>query len=703
MNNSDYAFSPMLSIQSTDKAIPEIKSRELFYQLNYPEKTAELISLAHGFITFRLKQARQVYSPLSIQGYTQENLLSLKVAKISPLTKPLQTVENQRQCVKQTASILLTQPYWLQNTLQISSSQTITATQLTSIYLHFTQGEQDNLNLQNHCHSLLLSIGIKIPALHSYAYSQQAELIPEMFTFASTQLALAQFPRVLFAEILGFTLAYCQMPTLIETCFSTHQLPCSFFKHRHQRVNNQLQPLYDCIEDYLNLFPQQQQVLWQRIQNGFWLYQQQMQDCRDAFEKSLGKALSPQQAVAELFQKKAFAAIGHHQKIQLNGQSLDKWFAGMPENSQSFLQALKQSNYIDKQPANSRLLKLFSFKGPMFGVLDKSEQNIVLDWLKSDIGEITLTPPSEANISAPITIKASKNQVTPNNRELYYHLLNADLFPESLATAKNKAGKLLQACSLFTRLPFKHYSHQQFDLYIESIYQREIKAYHPLQNKPKISKEAYRWGIEQIAPMILIDGCWLQNSLNLQAINPEICDILFKIYADEIGNGQLKQNHPYIFQQLLNSLSIQLPPAHSAKFIKHTAFINSAFDLPVYMLSLSHFSITFLPELLGLNMAIELSGLGKDYMTLVDEWDYWRIDSSIAKIHISIDNYASGHTFLAKKAIQLYMDDILQSTGSRIILDHHWRRIYTGYASLRFVGKRFKLGLPVHYLMNKLT
>lgn len=110
----------------------------------------------------------------------------------------------------------------------------------------------------------------------------------------------------------------------------------------------------------------------------------------------------------------------------------------------------------------------------------------------------------------------------------------------------------------------------------------------------------------------------------------------------------MAQNHPHIFQQLLESLSIQVPPVYSEAFAKYPGFINSAFDLPVYMLSLSSFSVEFLPELLGLNMAIELSGLGKSYMSLVDDWNYWGIDPSIANIHISIDNAASGHTFLAK-------------------------------------------------------
>lgn len=142
---------------------------------------------------------------------------------------------------------------------------------------------------------------------------------------------------------------------------------------------------------------------------------------------------------------------------------------------------------------------------------------------------------------------------------------------------------------------------------------------------------------------------------------------------------------------------------YSEKFVEHRGFINSAFDLPVYMLSISCYSVEFLPELLGLNMAIELSGLGKGYMGLVDEWKYWGIDPTIANIHISIDNYASGHTFLAKKAIQLYMDDILQRTGDLVLVDKHWRRIYSGYVSLQFAGRRFKLGLPIMYLIDKFT
>jgi heme oxygenase-like protein len=714
MNKLEHAFDPALSqlfsLQNMHRVAPGTSNeigRQLFYQLQLPGKYANTMPWAYDFILKGLNEAERVYAAFMNSDYSVEKLASLQTAKIAPLPEQFFTQDNLQQCVKQTAPILLTQPCWLQNIAQISCCQADVAVQLMSIYLQLTRVEQGGAGLQDAYHALLMAGEGALPPLHSFAFIQQTEIKSEIFDFAAIQLAWTRFPRVLFPEILGFTLAYCQFPTPIEVCYPAQHLASRFFFLREKRVKRQIPLLLDCITGYLDLFPLEQQSLWRRIQNGFWLYQLQMQRCRDQFNLALENQFTLQQKVAMLFQQKAAAAFGHHQQIQLQGISLDEWFAGMPANHQQFLQALKQSGYVDRQqPLASLLLKLFDINGPMFGVLNAAEQTILQDWLQYGLDEAPISITEESAISINCVtfaedLRPAKQFTGLSKRQLYYYLLNADLFPEILPPAKSRVRNLLQACEFFSPLPFKFYSHERFAAYIEKIYQREINAYQPLSGKPKISKEAYIWGMEQIAPMILIDGCWLQNSRAVQNISAEISDILFHIYCDEIGNGSLQQNHPYIFQQLLHSLSIELPPVHSKEFIEHAGFVNSAFDLPVYMLSLSLYSAEFLPELLGLNMAIELSGLGKGYLCLVDELTYWGIDPTIAKIHISIDNYASGHTFLAKKAIQLYMDDISQSTADRLIQAQYWRRIYNGYASLRFVGSRFRWGLPILYLVHK--
>ncbi len=684
---------------------------DLFYQLQQPEHAHNSMARAYALLQQELQQVQQHYATVIMLEYSPAKLAALQVVKITPLPESLCSAVNLNTCLQQTTVVLATQPQWLQNISPAVASQSFIATQLLRLFLQLTRQNAQGIALPQAYQAMLLAQGITMPRLHSDSLSQQLELPADLLKFATVQLALAKFPRVLLPEILGFTLAYCQLPTLVEVGFPQQQLAGTFWQQRQDLLQQQIAPLLQCSIAYLDLFPQHAQLLWQRMQKGFYLYQLQMQGSHTQVHAILQKPLDRQQAVAKLLQHKVIAAMGHHQKIQLAGRSLEQWFAGLPDNTAEFLQALMQSAYVDKQqPANSRLLQLFAFNGPMFGVLDQAEQDTLLCWLQEGIATPTTTTHIEPIITSKVSSAAqSKGQPDSgiiefsslSTRELYYYLVNADLFPEALPTAKAKVRKLLFACKLFNPLPFKHYSHQQFDAYIKDIYQSEVAGYQPLQGTPKISKAAYIWGFEQIAPLILIDGSWIQNSLALQDVTPEISDILFATYCDEVGNGQLAQNHPYIFQQLLDSLAIQVPPAYSREFIEHKGFINSAFDMPVFMLALASFSVEFLPELLGLNMAIELSGLGKSYLRLVDDWSYWGIDPGIAKIHISIDNYASGHTFLAKKAIQIYMDDLQQTTSNTVVLDSHWRRIYSGYAALRFVGARFKVGLPLEYLIYK--
>lgn len=678
---------------------------DLFYQLQQAEQTPACLSQAYTLIQQCLQDVRQRYASTIMPEYSKAKLAALPVATSQSLPDSLVSATHFSTGLQQTALVFATQPQWLQNISPAVASQTFIARQLLHVYVQLTQQKQQNTTLAQAYQAMLLASGIKFPCLHRHL-SIQDEIPIEILNLATVQLAFANFPRVLLPEILGFTLAYCRVPTMMEACFPPAQLSDAFWQQRHSLLQQQVPTLLQCSADYLHLFPQHTQGLWPRMQQGFYLYQWLMQQACSQMQATLKSPLCTQQMFAKIVQHKAFAAKGHHQKVQLAGRSLEQWFAGLPDNTDAFLQALMQSDYVNReQPAKSRLLQLFAFKGPMFGVLNAAEQKLLLRWLQEGTREqatLHTLPSKVAVCHVTRNIKSSSIEFASlTTREMYYYLLNADVFPAVLPFAKARVNKLLLACKLLSPLPFAQYSHQQFDAYIKAIYQCEVANYQPLQGVPKISKAAYIWGFEQIAPLILIDGSWIQNSLALQHIAPDICDILFAIYYDEIGKGQLQQNHPYIFRQLLNSLAISLPPAHSREFIAHKGFMHSAFDMPVFMLALASFPCEFLPELLGLNMAIELSGLGKSYLRLVDDWHYWGIDPSIAKIHISIDNYASGHAFLAKKAIRIYMDDLQQRTANQAVLDNHWRRIYTGYAALRFVGGRFKLGLPLAYFLYK--
>ncbi|MGH8490271.1 MAG: iron-containing redox enzyme family protein, partial [Gammaproteobacteria bacterium] len=283
-------------------------------------------------------------------------------------------------------------------------------------------------------------------------------------------------------------------------------------------------------------------------------------------------------------------------------------------------------------------------------------------------------------------------------------LVNVERYPESSRPAKHyverclaRARRAMWLSRLFPELRSFEYSRAAFEHRIEVSYRQAVDAYRPFIPPPRLSRDEYLWLFVQLAPLILVDGCWLRNVGCLYARHPEIAAGLVKIYADEVGGGDPDASHAAIFRELLRSEGIDLPEVSSDEFVRYGKFTSSVFELPLYLLSISQYPRTFLPELLGLNLAIELSGLGAFYMKLVDELSYWRIDARIISVHIASDNLASGHAALAKAAIVTYLDELGAGYGGREV-QRHWRRVWCGYVSLRVVALSAWLDLLIRFV-----
>ncbi|WP_394752144.1 iron-containing redox enzyme family protein [Crenothrix sp.] len=678
-----------LASTSLDK-LPD--SRELFFGLIHSSEHPEILPQAYCYLKQQFWEVEQLYGEQLSRVYQPDCLAQLNV-------KSTQTPLKNHEDLSHYAPVILTEFYSLSAVSQAATSLSPLAVDIMAVYLKLT-GSDSYVPLFK---GLLQLCGLNLPALHSRAFIQQADIDDSLFNFAVLQLAFILHCRTFFAEMLGFTLACCQTALFSEDDVSepVHQ----FIASRQRLLSAQIPAITAIIEDYIGLFPEHTATLWYRVQSGFYLYQQQVQCCQLAQHYD---SLSPQQAIVQLLQRIAPKAVGHHGNIKLADKGLDEWFAQDPFKGEEFQAALKQSAYINKtMPERSVLLKLFDFGGPMFGVLNQAEKQLLRAWILE--GAVTLSSQWDKPEKIPFALPHYDCKVTAdvtqysqlNHRQLYYYLINADVFPGVLSKARQHVHNVLWRAQCLNRLPFKHYSHPVFADYIQGIYQAEVDNYQPLKAAPRLSKQAYIWGIEQFAPAILTDGCWLQHCKQLSfCANSTIGDILFKIYEDETGNGILEQNHPFIYQQLLDSVGINLAPLHSQAFSEYSGFIDSAFDIPVYLMAISKFPSAFLPELLGLNMAIEISGLGKVYLRLAQELKFYGINPAIVNVHISIDNVATGHTALAVKAIQHYMDDILARQGKQA-MQNHWRRIYTGYCSLQSVGTVFKYALIVKYWLKK--
>ena len=703
----------------------KLDSRTLFYHSLH---ISEQLSVKPQLYCFLKQQFQLVneYCAANLQlKFTPTSLTNLIKAAPAPHSHDLSETKLS-DCLVQCAPIFFTEPGWLVGFAQTATNQSPLAIDLMAMYLSLTDSKQGIAQSREVYHAYLLSCGFEMPALHTLAFAKQAQIGDEIFDFAAIQLALTQFPRVFLPEILGFTLAYCQshsLPARLYTDAVDIKLP-DFVVGRQVKRQQAVSHITTVIKTYLSEFELQCDDLWRRIQLGFWLYQQQLERCEHKISTQLHTTLSPRQSVEKLLALLRPKAIGHHGKIRLGSRTLDDWFKETPFKSVNFLASLLHSPYVDRaKPEHSKLLTLFEFGGPMFGVMDEDGRAIVKNWLLSELNPASMQSKKHRPVnykvglksitSAPVTHTSSAqllqdyNDVTqPNysklsNRELYYYLVNSDIYPEALPAAKESVNRVLIWAKCFNRLPFSRYSHQAFEDHIQSVYQHEVAHYKPLSKKPKLSKDTYVWGIEQFAPTILTDGSWLQDISQLDYYpDHAIGALLHKIYQDEMGNGVLAQNHPHIYQNLLDGLAIKLPPINTKEFTSHTGFINSAFDIPVYLMAIAKFPNAFLPELLGLNMAIELSGLGNVYLRLSEALKFWGIDSAIVDVHTSIDNLATGHAALAVKAIQSYLDDVAVCHGENV-MQAHWRRIYTGYCSLQTASKRFKYSLAWQYFAYK--
>jgi hypothetical protein len=131
----------------------------------------------------------------------------------------------------------------------------------------------------------------------------------------------------------------------------------------------------------------------------------------------------------------------------------------------------------------------------------------------------------------------------------------------------------------------------------------------------------------------------------------------------------------------MKQMGIDLPDFRTREFAYSERFTDDAFAVPAFWLSVSHFPRRFQPETLGLNLAMELSGVGGTYRTAHDELRHYGFSTLFVDLHNTIDNVSSGHSGMALEAIELYMDEFVHSCSAHVVAAQ-WRRVWTGFRAL---------------------
>lgn len=600
------------------------------------------------------------------------------------------------------APTLLLDGVWLARVARPATAHLAAESHLFELYNRSLAPESPGSMAGNRLRAGLLTLGLP-DTLDEWLLSPQIPRDDFIWFLPAVQLALLHRPGRFFPELLGFTLAWQELD---QNGWRT-RLPACFSAWIEQQVEGHVSGLAlarSAVKAGENARPEAEQ---HRLARGQQLYRAGFRRLIEGAARWSVTLSSPREDLRNVILGKQSHAIGYHSRVQLRGKALDDW---MREASDplDWLDALKDSPYVDTAcPAGSRLLRAMQFGGPMFGVFPRTEQQVWIDWMQA--AQETKPPVSNPVTATASWLPDSDEPILSGNhlhrvcssRQRYRALLQVET-PLAVPSAarrvvQNTLGRSRWLARLSRGRAFPHrYEAGQLNHFIAETHRSELDRHRPLTGEPGIDRDFCRYALLQLAPAILVDGAWLIGVAGHDGQLDRCRHALSIIYGDEIGNGRVEWNHPNVYRRLLDGLGLALPPFDSPAFADDRRFLTAAFDLPVYLLSMGWLAGQYLPELLGLNLAIELSGLGAAYLRAIDILDHYGLDTTLFRLHLSIDNPASGHTALAAQAIDWFMANQTRQLGQPAG-DRVWQRVRWGYHSLAAATLSLVASLAVRY------
>lgn len=436
-----------------------------------------------------------------------------------------------------------------------------------------------------------------------------------------------------------------------------------------------------------------------RIVAGFsWAYAELRDFTAHTYEVARSMC-SPAWQAAELLRLRAREGAAYHQSFELAGRPLSAWLEEAQTNPQPLLAKLAESRLVKAgKPSRSPLVNgLVGENGAMFRVFTPEDLDVLRRWIASLPADGTKYAGSDstdlAGARAPaqreplgftLVPSAARGDDRPPRdiREAYVLLQRRNQAPAVRTYAIEYVhGWLGRAAHCIDRsgipLPAA-WSEEGLRPWLADQHDHHATEFEQGDDSLP-SREALIESTVQLAPLTMIDGAWLQGFTDHRLASSGVGFSLFETYWDELGNGQAALNHPLIYRELVAEMGVDLPPTGSSEFAQWSGFRDASFELPVYWLSIGRFPVTFQPEVLGLNLAMELSGVGGSYRRARLGLHKHGFSTRFVDIHNTIDNVATGHSAWAADAIDSLMSELPAHGTARA---QAWRRIRTGYRSL---------------------
>lgn len=706
---------------------PHVSLRSAFYCLTNIDEHPEALSFSRGVVTRGIEDATYRIAHSCEYGMLRSDAESLpdlvRYLDDNRITDVFWRHAGDtdtgaaltRHLLTQFAPTAMLDGCWLQNVMRAALAASPTGARLATIYAGHVHAFHDGTSFTSEYLALHRRVAFSLPGITSRSFADHPAFDDSSFDLPILLLCIGQYPQSCLPELLGLHLGWHTLglsavgPTLIQRTRLAHKLPESpmhgnYMAHaaaaRKRAIEAAEQTLAECPGDESSKFLARIRIGAQMVTTHWnaWVDR--------AKNSNVIHGSSTKQAMIAMLHQKRPHAIGYHRDKLIDGVRIDSLMAADNFCPDEILQRLAKSRFIvPGRPDDSPFFtELVVWGGPMHSVFSPAELDTIRAWIftlpggdEAEPGTSTAHDTVAAGLQpgrgteplmhtrSEYVRRARMDHGKCSIREMYHRLINIEHYPEILpraeAFARNRLTRSMAALNSRARpIPSRHYSPEILDHWVAGKHREQMNEYDPRHGKPLVTKEAFIHHSVQLAPLILIDGAWLQGMLTLKSSPVELDRILFQILYEESGEGDSRKHHANIYRDLLYAMGTQPPAIETKEFIHWPPLHDSSFEMPVFWLSIAAFPRHFMPEILGLNLAVELAGVGGPYMQARDTLRYFNLPTLFVDVHLAADNVSQGHTASSVHAIKLYMDHVSDRDGP-YGLDSTWRRVWSGVRS----------------------
>ncbi|MFF0225895.1 iron-containing redox enzyme family protein [Streptomyces sp. NPDC004629] len=624
--------------------------------------------------------------------------------QISGMLQPLREAEPRvRDAVlAQRAPLALIGGCWLDSVSQPATQPSIVVNHLVRHQFVWRGEGNPRRGLQQLRGRALEDLGVFLPDVTAPDFLRRAEARPLTAWHGAYHLSLARLPTTFLPEVVG--------THYVVAALGVDEL---LLGTRPMVVEADLRA---ALADYLALAPASvRSRLYAAVTRTLAMELEHVRLLADVAEWHAGLSLDAQ--VARIVARHAPFAGKQHRNVRVGGRPLTERFGDPDFDLAAFICDLRASPQLRPRDGGCRFLRAIKFGGPMFGIFDEQEAATFQRWAEAIAAGnppgVELTPNTAGDDAAHALAEAIgalppevrlRAAAQSDDREFLHRLVNIENFPNTLALARARAEEgLARAEILFehggdgvlTDASWFAYSPSALNERVDRIYwDKLVNPYRPLTEIP--DRDEVIFGQKTFALGSMIDGAWAHRIGATGRYTRRSDGMLYSIYADEMGRGDVTKNHITLIYRVLASMGIEVPHIRDTAFLDQDELPDHLYGFSLFQLSLALFPDSLYDEILGYNLGIEMFGLGTMRMHETQKLRRYGFDVAYEEAHLTIDNLSAGHARQSAEIIIAYLHDVAKLSGADAV-SSHWERIWRGYASFAyFIEHELVAGLTRH-------